>query len=282
MAGGAVVITGTSSGIGRATALRLDRAGFDVFAGVRRAEDGERLRADASERLRPLIVDVTDGDTIRAAASEVDAAVGERGLAGLVNNAGQNSSGPIEFLPLEELRSHLEVNLIGQVAVTQAFVPAIRRARGRVVNMSSVGGRIVNPYLGSYHAAKWGLEAITIALRKELRPWGIRVVAIEPGSIDTEIWRKGTEQARELLAELPPEGRELYGERLPKALALAERIAEHSIPADRVAKAVERALTVRRPRARYIVGNDARAMIRVNQLAPPGVMDAVESRVIGS
>jgi NAD(P)-dependent dehydrogenase (short-subunit alcohol dehydrogenase family) len=273
---GAVVITGTSSGIGRATALRLDAAGFDVLAGVRRQEDGERLRSEASDRLRPLIVDVTDADSIAAAARSV----GEVELAGLVNNAGQNSSGPIEFLPLDELRSHLEVNLVGQVAVTQAFLPAIRRGRGRIVNITSVGGRIVNPFLGSYHAAKWGLEAITAALRKELRPWGIRVVAIEPGSIDTEIWRKGTEQARELVASLPPEARELYGDRLPKALALAERLAEHSIPADRVAKAVERALTARRPRARYIVGNDARVNIRLNQVLPPSAIDAVESRVI--
>ena len=276
MGRGAVVITGTSSGIGRATALRLDAAGFDVLAGVRRQEDGERLRSEASDRLRPLIVDVTDADSIAAAARSV----GEVELAGLVNNAGQNSSGPIEFLPLDELRSHLEVNLVGQVAVTQAFLPAIRRGRGRIVNITSVGGRIVNPFLGSYHAAKWGLEAITAALRKELRPWGIRVVAIEPGSIDTEIWRKGTEQARELVASLPPEARELYGDRLPKALALAERLAEHSIPADRVAKAVERALTARRPRARYIVGNDARVNIRLNQVLPPSAIDAVESRVI--
>src|SRR5918911_1536240 len=209
---GAVVITGTSSGIGRATALRLDAAGFDVLAGVRRQEDGERLRSEASDRLRPLIVDVTDADSIAAAARSV----GEVELAGLVNNAGQNSSGPIEFLPLDELRSHLEVNLVGQVAVTQAFLPAIRRGRGRIVNITSVGGRIVNPFLGSYHAAKWGLEAITAALRKELRPWGIRVVAIEPGSVDTEIWRKGTEQAREVMDGMPPEGRRLYGEVLPK------------------------------------------------------------------
>jgi NAD(P)-dependent dehydrogenase (short-subunit alcohol dehydrogenase family) len=281
VARGAVVITGTSSGIGRATALRLDAAGFDVLAGVRRADDGERLRSEASGRLRPLIVDVTDAATIAAAAREVEAAVGERGLAGLVNNAGQNASGPLEFLPLDGFRRHLEVNLIGQVAVTQAMIPALRRARGRVVNITSVGGRIVNPFLGPYHAAKWGLEAITIALRKELRPWGVRVVAIEPGSIDTEIWRKGTDQARELLAGLPPEAHELYGKSLPSGLALAERLARHAIPPERVAKVVERALTARRPRARYVVGADARFFIRLNQLVPARVLDAVEARVIG-
>jgi NAD(P)-dependent dehydrogenase (short-subunit alcohol dehydrogenase family) len=280
VAGGAVVITGTSTGIGRACALRLDAAGFDVFAGVRKPEDGERLRADASERLRPLIVDVTDTDTIAAAAAEVNDAVGSRGVAGLVNNAGLSVAGPLEFLPLDELRRQLEVNLIGQVAVTQAFVSGVRAARGRIVNMTSVGGRIVNPFLAPYHASKWGLEAITDALRKELRPWGIRVIAVEPGSIDTEIWRKGTDQANEVLAGLPPEGRELYGESLPKALAFGEKLAERAIPADRVAKVVERALTARRPRARYVVGIDARALIAMNQVMPAHAYDAVEARLL--
>jgi NAD(P)-dependent dehydrogenase (short-subunit alcohol dehydrogenase family) len=281
VAKGAVAITGTSSGIGRATALRLDRAGFDVFAGVRRQEDGERLAADASPRLRPVIVDVTDADSIAAAAREVDEAVGERGVAGLVNNAGLSIGGPLEFLPIDELRRQLEVNVVGQVAVTQAFMPTIRRARGRIVNMISVGGRIVNPYLGPYHASKWALEAISDALRKELRPWGIRVVAIEPGTIETEIWRKGTEQANEVIAGLPEEGRRLYGDKLPKVLRLAERLAEHAIPADRVAKVVERALTARRPRARYVVGVDARALITARQLLPDRAMDAVEARMMG-
>ena len=282
MATRSVVITGTSTGIGRACALWLDRAGWEVFAGVRRAEDGDGLRAEASDRLRPVIVDVTDADSIAAAAREVDAALGDRPLTGLVNNAGLSIAGPLEFLPIDELRRQLEVNLVGHVAVTQAFLPAIRRGKGgRVVNVTSVGGRIVNPFIGPYHASKWGLEAITDALRKELRPWKIRVVAIEPGSIDTEIWRKGTEQAHEVLGGLPPEGRELYGEVIPKALKMSERIAKQAIPAERVAKVVERALTARRPRPRYVVGIDARVLITLNQLLPARVMDAVEARLIG-
>jgi NAD(P)-dependent dehydrogenase (short-subunit alcohol dehydrogenase family) len=277
-----VLITGTSTGIGRASALWLDRAGFEVFAGVRRAEDGEGLRAEASERLRPVIVDVTDADSIAAAAREVDAALGGRALWGLVNNAGLSVAGPLEFLPVDELRRQLEVNLVGHVAVTQAFLPAIRRGRGgRILNITSVGGRIVNPFIGPYHASKWGLEAITDALRKELRPWRIRVVAIEPGSIDTEIWRKGTEQAKEVVAGLPPEGSELYGGAIPKALKLSDRLARHAIPADRVAKVVERALTARRPRARYVVGADARVLIALHQVLPARVMDALEARLIG-
>jgi NAD(P)-dependent dehydrogenase (short-subunit alcohol dehydrogenase family) len=282
LATGSVVITGTSTGIGRACALRLDRAGFEVFAGVRSAEDGERLREEASDRLRPLIVDVTDAEGIAAAAREVDAALGGRGVAGLVNNAGLSIAGPLEFLPVDELRRQLEVNLVGQVAVTQAFLPAIRRAKGgRILNMTSVGGRIVNPFLGPYHASKWGLEAVTDALRKELRPWGIHVVAIEPGTIQSEIWRKGTEQAEEVVAGLPAAGRRLYGRTIPKVLAMSERLTDHALPADRVAKVVERALTVRRPRARYVVGADARALITLNQLLPSRLVDALQARLIG-
>lgn len=274
------MITGTSTGIGRACALRLDSAGFEVFATVRRDEDAERLRADAP-RVRPLVLDVTDQDAVVAAAREVEEAVGARGVAGLVNNAGMSVGGPLEFLPLDDLRRQLEVNLIAQVGVTQAFLPAIRRARGRILNMTSVGGRIANPFLGPYHASKWGLEAVSDSLRKELRPWGIRVIAIEPGSIDTEIWRKGTEQAEELAAGLPPEGHELYDDKIPKMLEMARRIADHSIPADRVAKVVERALTARRPRARYVVGLDARALITANAVLPDRAIDAIESRAMG-
>jgi NAD(P)-dependent dehydrogenase (short-subunit alcohol dehydrogenase family) len=282
VAGGAVVITGTSSGIGRASALRLAGAGFEVFAGVRRAEDGERLVAEATGAVHPLVVDVTDAGAIAAAAREVDESLDGRGLAGLVNNAGLSIAGPLEFLPIDELRRQLEVNLVAQVAVTQAFLPAMRRAPGaRILNMTSVGGRIVNPFLGPYHASKWGLEAVTDALRKELRPWGIRVVAIEPGSIDTEIWRKGTEQANAVADGLPPEGKRLYGATIPKVLKLSERLAKNAIPADRVAQVVERALTVRRPRARYVVGTDARVLIALNQLLPARAIDAIESRLIG-
>ena len=275
-----MVITGTSTGIGRACALRLDRAGFEVFATVRRDEDADKLRADAPN-VRPLVVDVTDQDGVAAAAREVEQAVDERGVAGLVNNAGMSVAGPLEFLPLDELRRQLEVNLIAQVGVTQAFLPSIRRARGRILNMTSVGGRIVNPFMGPYHASKWGLEAVTDALRKELRPWGIRVIAVEPGTIDSEIWRKGIAQGEQLTADLPEEGRELYGDKLPKMLAMAQRLADHGQPADNVAKVVERALTARRPRSRYVVGADARALITLNQVLPDRAVDALEARLMG-
>jgi NAD(P)-dependent dehydrogenase (short-subunit alcohol dehydrogenase family) len=275
------VITGTSTGIGRAAALRLDAAGFDVFAGVRRAEDAEGLAAEASDRLRPLIVDVTDADSIAAAAREVGETVGERGVAGLVNNAGISVTGPLEFIPLDDIRRQLEVNLIGQIAVTQAFLPMIRRATGRIVNMSSVGGRVANGFLAPYQASKFAIEAVTDALRKELRPWGIHVVAIEPGSIDTEIWRKGTEAARETLEKLPPEGRELYGETISKGAELAGKIAKRAVSPERVAAVVEKALTASRPRTRYLVGIDARAQVALAGLLPDRALDAVEARILG-
>jgi NAD(P)-dependent dehydrogenase (short-subunit alcohol dehydrogenase family) len=275
-----VVITGTSTGIGRACALRLDAAGFDVFATVRRDEDAEGLRAEAPG-VHVIVTDVTDEGAVAAAARAVDERAGDRGVAGLVNNAGMSIGGPLEFLPLDDLRRQLEVNLVAQVGVTQAFLPAIRRARGRIVNLTSVGGRIANPFLGPYHASKWGLEAISASLRKELRPWGIHVIAIEPGSVDTEIWRKGTERAEEVTATLPPEGHELYDDKLEKTLSIAQRLASHAIPPDRVAKVIERALTARRPRARYVVGVDARALITMNQVLPARAVDGVEARMMG-
>jgi NAD(P)-dependent dehydrogenase (short-subunit alcohol dehydrogenase family) len=278
---GVVVITGTSSGIGRACALRMDRAGFEVFAGVRSDSDADDLRSEASERLRPLTIDVADSDSIVAAAATVAGAVGDRGLAGLVNNAGITVQGPLEFVPIEDLRRQYEVNVVGQVATIQALLPLLRRARGRIVNMSSIGGRVANAFLGPYQSSKFAIEALTDALRKELRPWGIHVVAIEPGSIDTRMWSKGIDSGRETVESLPPDGRELYGDQLQAVLAMAQKVAERAIPPDRVAKVVERALTARRPRTRYLVGPDARVQLAIGKLLPDRAADAVEARLMG-
>ena len=168
-----VLITGASTGIGRATALRLDGAGWQVFAGVRKQEDAEALRAAGSERLTPLMLDVTDGAQIAAAAARIEAEA-DGGLDGLVNNAGVAIPGPLETLPLEDFRRQVEVNLTAQVAVTQAMLPAIRRAGGRIVFLSSIGGRIAFPLNGAYHAAKFGIEAVGDVFRQELRPVGHR------------------------------------------------------------------------------------------------------------
>jgi NAD(P)-dependent dehydrogenase (short-subunit alcohol dehydrogenase family) len=270
-----VLITGASSGIGEASALRLVRGGWRVFAGVRAEADGARLRAAGGERLQPLTIDVTEPSTIAAAA----AALGDSPLDGLVNNAGTALPMPLEFLPLDQLRRQLEVNLVGHVAVTQALLPNLRSARGRIVNVGSIAGRSALPFLGAYAASKHAVEAVTDALRVELRPFGIAVTVIEPGTIATAIWRKGGEQFQELAAQLQDDLGPLYGERMgafSNAAAAAGRRAE---PADDVALVVERALTAKRPKARYVVGRDAHRRAMVERL-PAGLRDRVYERFL--
>ena len=277
---GAVLVTGASSGIGRATALRLDRSGFDVFAAVRREDDGRSLAAEASDRLRTPILDVTDAEAIAAVAAELADATGDRGLAGLVNNAGIVVSGPLEFLALEELRQQLEVNVVGQVAVTQAVLPLIRTARGRIVNVGSVGGRVAKPVVGAYGASKHALEALTDALRMELRPWGIHVAIVEPSSIATPIWRKGADVGDERLAAFPERARELYGDQIEGLRRAADRQSRRAADPEIVAKAVEHALTADRPRTRYLVGPQARAQVVLKALLPARRFDALLARIM--
>lgn len=281
MARGAVVITGSSTGIGRACALHLAASGFQVFAGVRKQEDAESLRSEAQGSLEPLMVDVTDTDEVEAAKRQVEERVGTAGLAGLVNNAGIAVAGPLEFIPLDDFRRQLEVNLLGHIGVTQTFLPLIREARGRIVNITSVGGRVANAFMGPYQSSKWALEALTAALRKELRPWGIHVSAVEPGAIATPMWRKGADAGEEVLDGLAPEGRRLYGDAIQKALQFALKIGERGAPPERVARAVEHALTARRPRARYLVGVDARVQVAIDRVLPARAGDAVEARLMG-
>ncbi len=252
----AVVVTGASTGIGEACALRLDRAGLTVFAGVRSAEAGERLRRLASDRLHPILLDVTDEGSIELAVAAVAARLGGGGIAGLVNNAGIAVAGALEFVPVAKLREQLEVNVVGQIAVTRAFLPLLRKSGGRIVNMSSVSGRLAVPFIGPYSASKWALEALSDSLRVELRPWKIHVALIEPGVIATPIWSKSLAVAEELIQGLPPEAHVLYG---PVIDFMRRRaVSGAGIPADRVARAVAHALLAPRPRTRYLVGTDAR------------------------
>jgi NAD(P)-dependent dehydrogenase (short-subunit alcohol dehydrogenase family) len=253
---GAVVVTGTSSGIGRCCALTLDAEGFRVFAGVRRPEDGEALARAASPRLTPLLLDVTDAASIASASGRVTRQQ-PGGLLGLVNNAGIAVGGSLELLPPADLRRQFEVNVIGTLAVTQAFLPLLRARPGRVINIGSVVGRLAIPFLSPYCAAKAALAAMTDALRMELRPWRIHVALIEPGSVATPIWSKGRGEAEALLGRLPPEEVERYGEARDAMWAFVERMAGGGIRPEVVARAVRRALTARRPRPRYLVGRDA-------------------------
>ncbi|HEX5480863.1 MAG TPA: SDR family oxidoreductase [Dehalococcoidia bacterium] len=274
---GIVVITGASTGIGEACALRLDRAGYTVFAGVRRDEDAERLRAQASPRLRPVRLDVTDGATIEAARQEVSEAAEGLGIAGVVNNAGIGLGGPVEFVPLDDWRRQFEVNVFGTVAVTQAFMPMVRAGGGRVVLIGSIGGRFATPFIGPYCASKFAIEAIGDALRFELQPWGIHVAVVEPGDIATPIWDKAQDTATRMKRDLPPEALELYGDAIEALEDFIKEAPGKGIPPDRVAKAVQHALAAPKPRTRYIVGTDA-YMQRAMELVLP---DRILDRLIG-
>jgi len=269
-----VLITGASTGIGRAAALRLDADGWRVYAGVRKQEDAEALRAVGSERLTPLILDVTDAGQIAAAAGRIETE-SPAGLDGLVNNAGVAIPGPLETLPLEDFRRQVEVNLTAQVAVTQAMLPLIRQARGRVVFIASIGGRIAFPLNGAYHAAKFGLEAVGDVFRQELRPWGISVSVIEPGSIDTPIWERGERNAEEIEARAHPNQEALYGEAIASFRGVVKKLAAKGIPPEKVAAAIAHALESRRPRTRYLVGLDAKLQARLKLVIPTRLFDRI-------
>jgi NAD(P)-dependent dehydrogenase (short-subunit alcohol dehydrogenase family) len=267
-----VLVTDASSGIGRATVRRLDQAGWKVFAGVRREEDAAALRAESSPRLEPLLLDVTDPEAIAAAATRVDSGPG--GLDGLVDNAGVAVPGPLETMPIEDFRRQIELNLTAQLAVTQAMLPAIRTARGRIVLITSLGGRVALPFTGAYHAAKFGLEAVGDSLRQELAPWGIRVVIVEPGSIDTPIWASGEASADTSLAG-SPRMQELYGAAIDRYRKVIRDTAERGIPPEKVAAKVHHALESRRPRTRYLVGIDAQVQGRLMPLLPTPLVDRI-------
>ena len=275
MASGTVVVTGASSGIGEATARHLAELGFEVRAGVRKPEDGERLRA---ERITPLMIDVTDPDSIEVARDQL----GGRPLAGLVNNAGIAVSAPLEHVPIDSLREQLEINLVGQIAVTQAFLPGLRAARGRIVNVSSIGGRSALPLAGPYNASKFALEGASDSLRQELRG-KVDVILVEPGGVKTPIWSKGGEAADELLAGMGPEVERDYGSLIEAMRRQAEKIdTETGIEPSEVAAVIGRALTARRPRTRYLVGRDAKARAAMKLLLPDRVMDALVARTLKS
>ncbi|MDQ5822880.1 MAG: SDR family oxidoreductase [Chloroflexota bacterium] len=253
----AVVVTGASSGIGRACALRLDKEGFRVFAGVRREEDAAALGRAASDRLSTIFLDVTDETSIASAVETVARAVGEAGLVALVNNAGILVPGPLEFLSVSDIRRQFEVNVFGQLAVTRAFLPLLRRGRGRIINMGSVGGKIAMPFIAPYNASKFAMEAFTDSLRMELRTWNIPVTIIEPSFIATPLWSKSRARADDTLKDLPPQANNLYGTLVDRARKGYTNLGKSAVPAEDVARAIVHVIRVRRPKARYPVGRGA-------------------------
>jgi len=268
---GAVVVTGASSGIGAATASMLAEAGFLVFAGVRNQPDAERAES-LGANVRAVLLDVTDSRSIEIAKR----AVSQTGvpLAGIVNNAGIAVAGPLEFLALDELRKQFEVNVIGALAITQAFLPLLRANRARIVFMGSVSGRIAVPFIAPYSASKFALRAIADALRIELAAAGIYVSLIEPGSVKTPIWRKGREAQSTMQQRLGADGLAYYGSALEAVIRQTEREEQAGMPAERVARVVLEALTAQRPRAHYVVGAPARLGIILGWL-PAAIHDRI-------
>jgi NAD(P)-dependent dehydrogenase (short-subunit alcohol dehydrogenase family) len=275
MATGTVLVTGASTGIGEATALHLKELGFDSVAAVRKDEDAQRLR---SHGLRTVKLDVTDQASIVAARNEL----GDAPLAGLVNNAGVAVAGPLEFMPLDQLRLQLEVNLVGQVAVTQQFLPALRAARGRIVNVSSIGGRVALPLVAPYNASKFALEGVSDSLRRELYGQGVDVILIEPGGVKTPIWKKGNETADQLQEQMPPEAEQLYGTMIAGLRRETVKIEQKTgVEPRAVAEVIGRALTAARPRTRYLVGTDAKIRGPVAKFMPDRWLDRAVARQLG-
>jgi NAD(P)-dependent dehydrogenase (short-subunit alcohol dehydrogenase family) len=272
------LISGASTGIGRATTLRLAGSGWTVLAGVRDPKVGEGLVAEGGARVIPVILDVTDAEQIAQAAELVEKHAGAAGLDALVNNAGIGMGGPLELTPLDDLRRQFEVNLFGHVAVMQVMLPALRRAHGRIVLVSSVGGRVTTPFTAPYAASKSALEAVGDALRVELHSSEVQVTLIEPGSVATPIWDKSRADVEAV--SIPPEFDELYGRAIPAMAKVLEDTARRGIPPEKVAETIERALNAKRMQARYLIGRDAHAMVWAKRLLPDLAFDRVLRRAL--
>jgi len=290
LTGKSVLITGTSTGIGEATAIALHDKGIQVFAGVRRAEDGERLVEKTSSRLIPLLLDVTDPQAIASAVSRIAELTGDAGLAGLVNNAGISIAFPMEFLPLEVLRKQLEVNVIGVVAVTQAMLPLLRKGGGRIVNISSVSGLVAAPYIGAYAASKHALEALSDSLRLELRNFNISVSVVEPADIDTPIWRKSRQTAdalrEEMLSkvdvnEFSDDVRQAHATDIAAMRVATSKFEANAIPVSKVVLAIEHALLSRSPKSRYPVGGKSWQVKLLLRFLPDWLRDRIVLRNLG-
>ena len=277
-----VVITGASSGIGYSSVARMIATGWTVFATVRKAEDAERLKADFGERVTPLLVDVTDHRTINDAKSKLEDQLAGRGLDGLVNVAGIGMMRPLEYATEHDLREIFEINVFGQIAITQALLPLLRKARGRVVNITSVGTHLTIPFGGLLNASKSAFAALSNALRVELRPFGLHVCVIEPGAINTPAVGKTLGDVEGVIARLPANGAQQYGSILRKFARRAYAMESRGSSPAVVARAVHHALTSARPRVRYLAGKHARVLTTLPKLLPTRVMDALIWRMLGS
>jgi NAD(P)-dependent dehydrogenase (short-subunit alcohol dehydrogenase family) len=278
---GAVLITGASSGIGKASALLLDRSGYRVFAGVRREQIAESLKAEASELMTPVILDIAEPEQIAGAVDTVRESLRDDvQLAALVNNAGVAVVGPLEFLPIEELRRQFEVNVIGHIAITQAVIPLLLKGKGRVVNISSAAAYFALPFLGGYCSSKTALDAITDVLRRELLIRGISVTTVAPGFTETPIWEKGYDQMDKLMDDLPGLAQDLYGKAYQAGRKFFERGHKTAVAPEKVAKRVLRAVESRHPKTRYTVGFDTYLLALAGNFLPDRLGDWITQKVL--
>jgi NAD(P)-dependent dehydrogenase (short-subunit alcohol dehydrogenase family) len=283
-----VLVTGASTGIGREGARALMRAGYRVFAGVRKQRDVDALRED---HLTPVLLDVTEDESVARALHEITAHTGEDGLYALVNNAGIAIGGPLEAISIDEVRAQFEVNVIGLLRVTQAFLPLLRRAnaarktsreaRARIVNIGSMSGRIATPFLGPYCMSKFAVEAMTDALRMELLPFDIEVVVLEPGRVKTEIWAKGAESARTVSSTLEAPMVELYGPYLPGVVAAVVKTGETAISTTHTDRALLKALSDEKPRTHVPIAKGGRAVLVLKALFPVASLDRMVKKMMG-
>jgi NAD(P)-dependent dehydrogenase (short-subunit alcohol dehydrogenase family) len=275
-----VLISGASSGIGKALSLELDRLGYQVFAGVRNTNDVDALHSQASPQLIPVMLDVTLPETISTTSKEVNDKTGGE-LFCLVNNAAISISGAMEFMPIQDFRQQMEVNLVGQLALTQACLPMLRRSTGRVIFVSSVAGRLVMPFNGPYSASKAALVAIADALRMELVPWGISVSVLIVGSAQTPIWEKSSHTAVEILRRMPAEAWGLYGKMQKRAGAFYTRTGHNGMPVEKVVKITRHILEDNRPKEYVLVGRDAVMIEMMAKLLPVRLRDWFVRRQMG-
>jgi NAD(P)-dependent dehydrogenase (short-subunit alcohol dehydrogenase family) len=278
---GVVLVTGASTGIGRTIVTDLAASGVTVFAGVRDASAAPTT--DGPGRIHPLLLDVTDHAQVAAAGAAIRERIGPEGMRGVVNNAGIGIGGPLEFIPMDEMRRQFEVNLFGQLAVTQAVLGMLREhGDGRVVYTSSIGGRVAGPMVGPYAASKHALNGMAESLRRELRPWNIQVSVLAPAAVATPIWDKGAEGIDDAIESIPPEGRELYGGSISSMRKVVADAADRAIPPQRVAAAARHALYASRPKAEYLIGLEARSMAALSSALPHRVFDAMVAKRTGT
>lgn len=269
------MVSGASTGLGAATSRALADRGFHVLVGVRREQDGDRLRAAGAE---PVLLDVTRAQDVARVAARVDALGAP--LRAVVNNAGLAANAPVETLPIEEWRAVFDVNVFGAVALTQALLPALHRSGGRVVTITSIGGKVAMPAFGAYSGSKFALEAISDALRQELAPHGVQVVVVEPGGMRTEMGARGTAAATAQLDRMTPDQRRRYDSTMAAFLGYAAALDRDGLDPEVAARTVLTAVTAARPRTRYTIGREAALLSRLVRVVPDRVLDRMIARTL--